>query len=50
MTPHIALYSAEALHRILETTAINITSFLDGSPANLVSDASEEVTTSCLVR
>ncbi len=37
ITPHIAFYSTEALHRILETTANNITSFLEGTPVNLVS-------------
>src|SRR3989338_8218441 len=37
ITPHIAFDSREALQRILETTASNITSFLDGAPVNLVS-------------
>jgi len=37
ITPHIAFDSVEALQRILETTANNITSFLDGAPVNLVS-------------
>jgi len=37
ITPHIAFDSTEALHRILETTVSNITSFLGGAPVNLVS-------------
>ncbi len=36
ITPHIAFDSREALQRILETTVSNITGFLGGSPANLV--------------
>ena len=36
ITPHIAFDSREALQRILETTASNITSFLSGVPINLV--------------
>lgn len=35
-TPHIGFYSQEALERILETTAENITNFLSGNPQNLV--------------
>jgi D-lactate dehydrogenase len=37
ITPHIAFDSREALQRIVETTVTNITSFLSGSPTNLVS-------------
>ena len=37
ITPHIAFDSKEALQRILDTTAGNVASFLQGSPANLVS-------------
>ena len=37
ITPHIAFDSREALQRILETTASNITSFLSGTPVNLIS-------------
>lgn len=37
VTPHMAFYSREALRRILETTADNILSFLEGKPRNLVS-------------
>jgi D-lactate dehydrogenase len=36
ITPHIAFDSREALQRILDTTVANITSFLQGAPANLV--------------
>jgi len=36
ITPHIAFDSREALQRILDTTVVNITSFLGGAPANLV--------------
>lgn len=36
ITPHIAFDSTEALHRILETTITNITSFLSGAPVNVV--------------
>jgi len=36
ITPHIAFDSREALQRILETTAGNITSFLAGHPVNVV--------------
>lgn len=35
-TPHIGFYSKEALERIVETTADNIISFLDGKPINAV--------------
>jgi D-lactate dehydrogenase len=35
-TPHIAFYSEEALHRILETTVDNITCFVDGTCQNIV--------------
>ena len=37
ITPHIAFDSTEALQRILETTVTNITSFLAGTPVNVVS-------------
>ena len=36
ITPHIAFDSREALQRILETTAANITNFLAGTPVNVV--------------
>lgn len=36
ITPHIAFYSQEALQRILETTIMNIQSFIKGQPANVV--------------
>lgn len=36
ITPHIAFYSEEALHRIVTTTHENILAFLDGHPINLV--------------
>lgn len=36
ITPHIAFYSREALQRILETTVVNLTSFLNQVPVNLV--------------
>ncbi len=36
-TPHIAFYSEEALHRILQTTIENITCFVDGTCQNIVS-------------
>ena len=39
LTPHIAFYSAEAQHRILDTTVRNIISFFEGRPVNLISDA-----------
>jgi D-lactate dehydrogenase len=35
-TPHIAFYSQEALERILETTAQNISAFASGKPQNVV--------------
>jgi D-lactate dehydrogenase len=35
-TPHIAFYSQEALERVLEETAENITDFNSGKPKNLV--------------
>ena len=38
-TPHIAFYSEEALKRILDTTVENITSFLNGTPINVVNSA-----------
>ena len=37
ITPHIAFDSREALQRILEATVSNISGFIEGSPANLVS-------------
>ena len=37
ITPHIAFDSKEALQRILDTTAMNITGFLAGASVNLVS-------------
>ena len=36
ITPHIAFDSKEALQRILETTVNNITSFMAGTPVNIV--------------
>jgi len=36
LTPHIAFYSTEAQHRILDTTVGNIQSFLAGAPTNVV--------------
>ena len=36
-TPHIAFYSEEALHRILDTTVKNLTCFVDGACQNIVS-------------
>lgn len=36
MTPHIAFNTSEAEARIVETTILNIKSFLSGSPINLV--------------
>ena len=35
-TPHIGFYSIEALQRILETTVMNMTSFLGGMSQNIV--------------
>ncbi len=37
MTPHMAFYSREALHRLLEVTCNNICAFLTGEPQNVVS-------------
>jgi len=36
LTPHMAFYSAEAQHRILDTTVQNILSFFGGCPTNRV--------------
>lgn len=36
LTPHIAFYSTEALHRIMDETADNIRKFLAGQPRNVV--------------
>jgi D-lactate dehydrogenase len=36
LTPHMAWYSKEALERILDTTASNISGFLAGKPVNVV--------------
>ena len=36
ITPHIAFDSREALQRILDTTVANMTSFLNGTPSNLL--------------
>ena len=36
ITPHIAFFSREAYHEILETTAANITNFAAGKPSNVV--------------
>ncbi|MGB3632474.1 MAG: NAD(P)-dependent oxidoreductase, partial [Rubrobacteraceae bacterium] len=36
ITPHIGFNSEEALRRILDTTAENVRSFLEGDPSNLV--------------
>lgn len=36
ITPHIAFYSREALHRIVDTTIENVLGFLGGQPKNLV--------------
>lgn len=36
ITPHVAFYSAEAEHRIIDTTIDNIESFLRGEPINVV--------------
>lgn len=35
ITPHIAFYSQEALHRILDTTVENLGAMADGAPQNL---------------
>jgi D-lactate dehydrogenase len=37
ITPHIAFFSREAYHEILEVTAANITNFASGKPTNSVS-------------
>ena len=37
VTPHVAFNTKEAVERIVDTTVENITSFVAGSPANLVS-------------
>jgi len=39
ITPHIAWYSVEAHHRILDTTVANIEAFAQGTPQNLVTAA-----------
>lgn len=36
ITPHIAFFSKEAYHEILETTIFNISSFANGTPINTV--------------
>ncbi|MCE5323905.1 hydroxyacid dehydrogenase [bacterium] len=36
ITPHVAFYSIEAEHRIIDTTIDNIESFLRGTPINVV--------------
>lgn len=36
ITPHVAFYSVEAEHRIIDTTIENIYSFLGGKPKNIV--------------
>ncbi|KKW08483.1 MAG: hydroxyacid dehydrogenase [Candidatus Kaiserbacteria bacterium GW2011_GWA2_49_19] len=36
ITPHIAFFSREACHEILEVTAANITGFVAGKPTNIV--------------
>jgi len=36
ITPHNAFNSSEALHKILDTTILNINSFLKGKPVNVV--------------
>ena len=36
ITPHNAFNSKEALERILETTVLNIKSFIEGKPINIV--------------
>ena len=40
ITPHMAWYSREAIDRILDITALNIRSFLSGTPLNVI--ASDE--------
>ncbi len=37
LTPHMAFYSREALHRLMEVTCENIHAFLAGNPENVVS-------------
>lgn len=37
LTPHMAFYSREALHRLLQVTCDNIAAFLAGEPQNVVS-------------
>ncbi|WP_067896724.1 hydroxyacid dehydrogenase [Nocardia vaccinii] len=39
VTPHIAYYTGEALHRIIETTLSNIEAFAGGEPRNVVVSA-----------
>jgi D-lactate dehydrogenase len=41
ITPHIAFYSEEALRRIIQTTDENISAFLEGHAANLVTPREE---------
>jgi len=36
LTPHMAFYSREALHRLMEVTCNNIRAFLEGNPQNTV--------------
>ncbi len=36
ITPHVAFYSVEAEHRIIDTTIENVESFLEGHPQNVV--------------
>ena len=36
LTPHMAWYSREAIDRILDVTALNIRSFLSGTPLNAI--------------
>ena len=36
ITPHIAFYSREALHRIVEVTIANINAYIEGKPQNVV--------------
>jgi len=36
ITPHIAFYSREALHRIVEVTISDIVAYLEGRPQNVV--------------
>jgi D-lactate dehydrogenase len=39
LTPHMAWYSREAIDRILDVTALNIRSFLSGTPLNAIAAA-----------